>query len=481
MSRPNRTDAIQYAGDYILADCKIVTQSGLELDLKEQVASVNIYEDVFSNAISGDISILDTNNLLSVGPIVGQEKLLLKLATPSSSGTYNRKNSIDFTRSPLHVYKVSAKTRVNENTEAFTLSFTTPEMVRNQKVRVSRSFTGEPSEIVKQLVREESSLFCKKEFFFEKTVNNYTFVIPNMRPFDAINMIARRSLSSTYNFAPTYVFYETIKGFYFRSIDSMLDRKNPRMIYRETTPNADRFDIQGHMQNILKYDVVTSYDTLSNSRSGMYSSRMTLANLFTHEVQQIDYNYLDDFQYDTHVDSNRASQRPYPLVSNSRDDYGLRISDYPDSVLHTTSYETDEGNMLSKAYQTGVEHNNVNNWLLRRKSRFQQFKNGVVLRVDVPGNTTLQVGDLVGLDILNKNRAVDGRYDKYLSGRYLVTQLRHSFVKGNGQYKHTTIMHCAKDNLTYPLPNNGVTVRDGGYPVDTEILPGNTDPSNSTY
>ena len=69
------------------------------------------------------------------------------------------------------------------------------------------------------------------------TSNNFKFVAPNMRPFDFINSVGKRCLSKEYNYAPTFLFYETIKGFWFRTIDSMMDTKNPRFVYKEETPN----------------------------------------------------------------------------------------------------------------------------------------------------------------------------------------------------------------------------------------------------
>ena len=69
---------LQYAGEYLIETCEIYTTSGTVIDLKDQFASVNIYEDIFKNALTGDISLVDTNNLLTNLPIIGQEKLKLK-------------------------------------------------------------------------------------------------------------------------------------------------------------------------------------------------------------------------------------------------------------------------------------------------------------------------------------------------------------------------------------------------------------------
>ena len=49
-------------------------------------------------------------------------------------------------------------------------------------------------------------------------------VVPNMRPFDAINMIAKKTLPEKSG-GVGYYFYETTKGIYFRSWDNMCSVK----------------------------------------------------------------------------------------------------------------------------------------------------------------------------------------------------------------------------------------------------------------
>ena len=75
--------SIQYAGEFLLKELKIHTSSGTVLDITKQVASVDLYEDVFSTAISGEVAFLDVDNLTENGPIVGQEFMTLKITTPS--------------------------------------------------------------------------------------------------------------------------------------------------------------------------------------------------------------------------------------------------------------------------------------------------------------------------------------------------------------------------------------------------------------
>ena len=60
------------------------------MDLREQVATITVFEDIFSNSITGNISFVDTNNLIANASIVGQEKLKLVIVTPNAEDKNDR-------------------------------------------------------------------------------------------------------------------------------------------------------------------------------------------------------------------------------------------------------------------------------------------------------------------------------------------------------------------------------------------------------
>ena len=72
---------LQTAGEFIIEELKLVTTSGLEVDLTTSVIGLTLFEDIFSMTISGTVAIADSVNLASYGPLLGQEYLHLKIST----------------------------------------------------------------------------------------------------------------------------------------------------------------------------------------------------------------------------------------------------------------------------------------------------------------------------------------------------------------------------------------------------------------
>ena len=108
-----------------------------------------------------------------------------------------------------------------------TLHFASAEMLRNQRVRVSKAYDGAYDKAVADIFKSSNILNSKKPLFLERTRLNQKIVVPNLRPFDAINMFCSRSLSTISNSA-SFFFYETTQGFHFRSLDSMFTRPKIR-------------------------------------------------------------------------------------------------------------------------------------------------------------------------------------------------------------------------------------------------------------
>ena len=481
---------LQYAGEYELEVCKICSTSGEIIDIISMVSSVNIFEDIFKSSLTGDISLVDTNNLLTALPIIGQEKLLLKLTTPQSSAV-TRNNSLDFTDHPLYIYKVDSKVEINDNTAALVLSFTTAEAIRSNRIRVSQAFEGEPSaDIIQKIIRDEDLLNSKKEFYYEETANNYKFVSPNMRPLDFINCISKRCLSDKYNSAPTFLFYETCKGFYFRTIDSMLDRKNVKTVYVDETPNLG-LDASRNMLRLIKHNVVGSTNVMMNMRRGMYASNLLMVDLVNKTVENFNYNYFDSFEngekQDIHVDAHaNYPSEGAPLASESKDDFGNLLVDYDQSAQYMQAVDRNQPDgLLSVRHDGQFDYSGTDSWLQRRKGRFAAMDAAITLNVEVYGQTDISVGDLIGINIRNSDPRVkdQGDRDPYYGGRYLITKLRHVFKRMEGQPLHTMHMEVVRDTLTTPYPKNGVSFFDAKEvsPVDELIPMGSEDSTPSQY
>ena len=73
---------LQFAGEFLVEECKIVSTTGQVYDINDIVEEINIFENIYTATVSGDIVIKDTTNIVQNLPIIGEERLILKIQTP---------------------------------------------------------------------------------------------------------------------------------------------------------------------------------------------------------------------------------------------------------------------------------------------------------------------------------------------------------------------------------------------------------------
>ena len=96
---------MQTAGEFIIEELKLVTTTGLVIDLIGSVMGLTLFEDIFSMTVSGTIAIADSVNLASYGPLLGQEYLHLRIRTPFVNE--DESTTIDFSKNAFLVHSIS--------------------------------------------------------------------------------------------------------------------------------------------------------------------------------------------------------------------------------------------------------------------------------------------------------------------------------------------------------------------------------------
>ena len=64
---------VQYAGEYNLEECKILSSTGVIARLNDSVIEMNIFENMFTSSLMLNLVIIDKENMVMNMPIIGQE------------------------------------------------------------------------------------------------------------------------------------------------------------------------------------------------------------------------------------------------------------------------------------------------------------------------------------------------------------------------------------------------------------------------
>ena len=445
---------LQYAGEYDITQCKILTTSGKQFDILPVVQDIVIFESIFTQSITGIITILDTTDLVNNGPIIGEEKLQIKLLTPQ----VNEKPDtiIDYTKTPLDIYKIGGLRGDGEKANVLSLHFASQEVYKNAISKISRSYKGSCSDIVDKIFRDKEYLDSDKEFTIEERNGLRKIVFPSMKPFKAIDMLCRQSNSKNFKDSPSYLFYETTKGYNFRSVDGLCSQE-PKMTYEENVPDRVEGGVKNvdvNLRTINEFAVIGPRNTTDNIYEGMLSSNIKIHDIYNKKINYFTYNYFDEFDKDIHLEDK-------PYISESKDKLSNKgLADYSNAMNFVTI--TSNGKSFDEPDNYPYAPDDLEKIVMRRNSRLRQFQNSITLNMMIPGNTFIKAGDVLEIKIGASSTVTDRTNDPNYTGKYLITKIRHNFNNSKTDVRHTINMTVVKDSVNYEYPNNFVQYENKG-------------------
>ena len=461
MSNKNILD---YAGKYNLDTLDIISYQQQKsesapkvMDIKGITEVMTITEDILSNTLNGVVTVYDTGDIRSVFPLTGLERLSVKFNTPGLPGyNYTEENG-----TPFQIYKVDrvTKTPGKDIAQRYQIFFCSPEMFNSQVSTVSKAYSGPIENAIDDLVKNKRFLNSKKPLFIENTATNAKYVIPSLKPLKAINFLATQSVSGKYNNAG-YLFFETSRGFHFRSIESLLAmggsvaRPHRWMFQTQVQLNRDKAEkgqsevkkIPSRMQAVIQYNIDKHADTLSNIIDGVYANKVVVHDAFNKTIKTHDFNYKDNFAKGFHVETvgNGNDADKHIVPDTQLNDTGKALFEYPDSKKMVVT-------------ETSKVHNDyefvpVNATLPKITSQKAGLKN-LNLSMLVYGNTDLNAGDIINfnLPLLKPSGDSEPKENPYIGGRYLIMAIKHTMVLETGTHEMT--LRCMKDSVRTPYPS----------------------------
>ena len=444
-------------GQYDLSELAILSyieENSLpkKLDLRGILYNFEISEDILNNNIAGSIIVYDLNDIRTLFPITGLEKISLKFSTPGTAVGYDFS---EYTGVPLQVYKVDKIKRdpQNDKGQFYQIFFCSPEMFRNATTKISKAYAGPIEAAIYDILK--TYLKSKKPFYFEPTATNAKYVIPNLKPYDAINYLCSQSIPQRHRLSAGYMFYETSQGFYFRSVASMmsyggLGREIPykwafaSLIAAQTEydKQPERKDIERRMSNALSYEFDKPVDVLRNINDGFYANKLTVHDAFNKTIKTHTFNYMDSGEVRPHT---HMSGKSGLLMPNSNDHVGVPFDE--EDIL---SSQADSKTMV--VTETSKVHNDYEftpskdtlPFIVHDRAGFKNHN----LSLLVFGNTQINAGDIILFT--SPLLRPEGGDSPYTSGRYIVLALKH--VVNVEAQRHEMILKCYKDSVRNEYP-----------------------------
>ncbi len=426
-----------------------VEDSGRVVDITALVNAVQYFEDIFSPTITAKILVVNTGqtvknpdgdelqSLYNGLPLRGGERVELKI-----SGNSKDNPGLKFDEPAKYLY-VSSITNVSRTSlvEIFTLNLVSREAITNETSRVGKKFVGKISENIEKIVKD--SLKTEKPLDIDETENKYNFIANMRKPFSLITWLASKSVPGGKETkegsggTAGYVFYETISGFKYRSIDSLVtqDPFETEYFYTEVVDSS----ISEDDYRIVKYNTNENQDLLGKLKRGTYCS-------YRMYFDPLELNYRDKVfefsDYDGKVKPTGKAISLPPVSEDADKTLGEIPSRFLTAVIDRGTFDpdpTDTAKELKDKKEPNANPMKVQSQSLMRYNVITTQ----TLTMTIPSNTNLEAGNSIKCVFPLITVSDDKKKDSEQSGLYIIRALCHHFDP-NGSY---TSLELIKDTF----------------------------------
>jgi hypothetical protein len=432
-------NGIRNPKDYSLVNLTLLT-SVSTFDLKNTMVEISYNEDIFSNFVSGYVAIIEASGFIETLAMNGTEYLRL---TFSKYG--DNTNQVDRI---FRVYKVgNRKLEGTVYKESYQLFFCSEELMLSEQYKISKRYKNSLiSDNVQDILTNYLNVPSNKNGTIETTYGQYDFMIPLLKPFDAINFMTNYARPNPSNPGADMLFYEDKSGFNFRSLQTLM-KQSPYYTYTYKPKNIDSTDLNTNVYNVLTYEILDSFDTLNGITSGTFANQLISVNPLTRQRK------VTNFDYGVYQ-QNAKNLNPYPIIDNSINRKGDGLNQTPQAMLKLIFSNYDS---KSSSYIAGVPgaagHDIYAETYIPYRTAQLGLANYTRIRLSVPGDANLTIGRILTFNLMTR-RPNSTDLDKYYSGNYLITAVRH--LINLTEYK--TILEITKESVPQPYPsnNNGI-------------------------
>ena len=433
-----------------------------DFNLIDNFIELSVYENIFQPALTAHIIISDSFNFPAKLPIVGEETLDIIF---SLEGVDDDDASIFLP--PMHVNDISSRYMTKPKSQQYSLELVSEQFMNNAHSTISKSYRGKT---VQQIVKDIFFSHLDDEhknsngIAAESTDGIENIIIPNLHPHDAIRWLSQRTRATDSN-AINFIYFETMSGSRFVSINNLVEQE-PILTFTQSPAAEDAFKIESLSAGIIKYDkmsFVKQFDKYVNTKRGLYASKLITHDIVKKKIVQHEYTGFNEWFGISHLGI-------FPPLSNSETEIkkSSRKSFAPPATEFSSIDETELGNQVDSHIEFYPKHNQmyslntgdiydnkVEDWKLQRNGHMEIY-NGLKVMIECAGVSFLKIGSVVKLlitspETTDRDGSMFDGYEKYLSGKWLVSEIRHILTqKDDIQYRMVVML--IKDGLEDIVP-----------------------------
>jgi hypothetical protein len=407
--------------DYEIKKLELINSGGQTVDLRNIFHEMQIFQDIYSSVMNGNILINDASDVFRHFYFCGNEYLQITIDKPGLNRPLERL---------FRIYKATERKPSTDSGQVYILHFCADEMLSSLSLLVSKAYKSTKiKNVVSDILLNELGVEQQRIATLEDTSGSFDLIIPGYRPFEAIQWVTARGYDQN-KFC--YFFFENKNGFNLTSLQTLIKQK-PYKKMKYEIKNTDGNDPALNKDSIDNFVILNDFDMITSVSNGSFSSRLLSIDIFTQKFENIDYSLLT-----AETKGNLLNKyKPVNTFKNSKND---TLFNSPYAFYRT---------YLSVNDTASEKSNDVKFWMQPR-AMHMTLLNHFKIQIVIPGDIELKAGDIIFYEFPGfESAGPNGKpIDKARTGNYIVTSVNHKF---NGD-TFESIVELASDSLSEAIP-----------------------------
>ncbi len=394
-------------------------------DVKGIYTSIEIFENIYMTAISGSISILDTDG-----------------------GGFIEKNEIEFIEEISFAFKNADGVEVrfdgymnglrdeiqNKQRKLYIIDFTSKSVRENEMVFINKSFKNQsPETIVREMVKKLSE---EQTIDYGSTGSGdegepLTWVAGNRKPLDVIKYVVNHGVKGSADYdggkeedgqtsgTTGYAFWETLDGYRFCTMDDLVNDEpyDLHEDFQTRIANTSDAKFEEERKGIIDYEFPKVGDYFEKLRSGAFQSNLISFNM--------DTGILTNFKYE--ADDKVATEKQKKYVKGATR-----------NLFRVHTNEKFEPKCDRAKADTGDQSRKFLAQTITRQNTFSDTQG----RITLPPQYDMRAGDHINIKIANikTSEEAESKYSGKHSGRYLISQVGHHIFRDGRSYTKLAVI-----------------------------------------
>lgn len=427
---------------------------GEPMSIKPQVIEFVLYQSIFSPTLKGNLAIYDAVNLLNNYPLVGEETVEVTIEQQGARfSTEKMTVTLEFVIAGITNVEFGSTGR----DQTYFIEIHSVEAFQNAKKKVSKAYKSADTEAYLNDILSTYLRTKKKLRTYVPSIQDAVervFVVPNLRPFAAVNWLSKMTIPSSPDEYHNYLFFETI----YDNGSRFVFKPFQKHVWRDS--EDDNAALKGSENHPFFY--ISNYETVSNSpsaaeklsREGFVEERLIL-NLKINKRYSVLEKIIGGYFENEYVEIN-MDQKTHEITKTTVNDPWkqlyykkyLQTEAYINDVIQDNEDKESSGRVkyVTFNYAKLQDPQFRNRWGKQEISKLATSQ--VDLTVDVHTNLQLVPGDLIYVNVPEMHGFENVNNDRYLNGHFYVTENK-MVIRSTGET--TMSLRINKDSYFSPI------------------------------